>query len=233
MADPISYGVMEITTPGFALSSADNATLTNASSVLYPGYTLSAEFCENSSCASPTTLPVGDQSLLRFTDMTLTCDDASGCGLIDIRFEALNAVEFSAPTPAGVVNVDLNLDGSATQSIVGSATLCIAGPHAICTADLSGTHSFTTSFDGPFSGSVSGAVPTSPGLSVYGQIEIDALGNGQTVTLTNSLDIGTDVEPALGSGTTPEPGTLALTAAPMLLLLGLRLGKSRKLRPPA
>ena len=224
---------MEFTAPGFALSGADNATLTNATSQLYPGYVFSAEFCEDSSCASPIPLPAGDQSLLRLTDMTLTCDDESGCGLIDIRFEALNAVMDDGPAPGGVVDVDLNLDGSATQAIVGSATLCIAGPHAICTADLSGTHSFSTSFDGPFSGSVSGAVPASPGLSVYGEIEIDALGDGQSVTLANSLDIDSTIEPAVGSGITPEPGTLALTAAPVLLLLGLCLGKSRKLRPPA
>jgi hypothetical protein len=226
--DTITYGQLAITSPGLAFSASDNVVVSNATSALYPGYTFSAEFCENSACSSP--IASSSDSLLRFTDMTLTCASAEGCGLIDIRFQATNAMLDDSPSPAGTATVDLGLDGTATEAVVGSATICITGPHAICAPDLSGTHSFSTSFDGAFSASTNGAVPVSSGFSVYGQIEIFHLDNGNSVSLANSLDIDADIEPALGAEPVPEPGTLALTVPPLLLLLGVGLRKSRKLR---
>lgn len=216
-ADTVTYVNLEFTTPtfGFSIPTPDNVIVTNASSGLYPGYVLSAEFCENSSCATP--IATTYQSLLRLTDLTLTCDSEGGCGLIDIDFQA-NVAEFGA-TPVGesVVTVNLNLDGSSPADINGAVNLCISNHHSICTSTLSGPHSFETTFSGvggSVTGSTSGQIVALSGFTVYGQLEVDALNPGQSLTLLNSLDIGVGVEAV------PEPATFGLVAA-ALLLFGL------------
>ncbi len=212
--DVITYADLEITSPtlAFNLVTPDNVTVSGVSSVLFPGYTLSAEFCENAACNTPITTT--DQSLLRFTNMTLTCTSESACGLIDINFEADGATYNHALMPVSLITVGVSLDGVSTDNVNGSVTLCITNPHAICTANLSGPHSFQTNFSADVSGTTSGSLITLAGFTVYGQIEVDALAAGKTVTLMNSLDI------SIGSDAIPEPATIGLVAG-ALLLLGL------------
>jgi hypothetical protein len=221
-ADTVSYEQLLITSPtlAFGASNPDDVIVAGATSSLYPGYTLSAEFCENSSCTNPIVAP--EDSLLRLTNLTLTCTAKGGCGLIDIDFEADSAILAGKPAPASLISVDLSLDGTATEAVSGAIRLCITNPHAICSSNLSGPLSFQTTFADGLNGGTSGSVIGLPGFTVYGQIEIDHLDNGNSVTLVNSLDIGADLTAI------PEPATLALVVPALLLLVAARFRKAWK-----
>jgi hypothetical protein len=215
-ADTVTFATLKFTSPVAVSSSGNSVMLTNAS--VGNGYTVSAEFCENSFCSSP--ISSSADSLLRFTNFTLSCaSGGSACGPISIAFEAdgASASNFSS----ALVAVNFTLTGTATETVTGSSALCFESFSYICSTDGTGTQSFSTAFamgpGGPLGtpGS-SGTATIGPGFGVLGQITINNLDPGNSLSMPGSLDFGM----TMGQSTAalPEPSTLPLAAAGFAVL---------------
>lgn len=223
-ASSVSWEALQFTNPAFSLSGLDNVSLSGVTS---GNYTItSAEWCENASCDSP--ISATEDSLLRFTNLSLTCNGAEGCSGITFTFEADTALLFSSASAA----VDLGINGftNGGSNVTGTAGFCISTNSFLCSSALSGTQSFSTSFViGPTGalGGESGVATIDPGSNIYGEFDIDSMQFNQTLTLPGSMDIGTTF--LLGSTAAPEPATLSELAIGAFALIGAAsLRKRRK-----
>ena len=195
----INYDFIAIDSPVFATGSGSAIVTPTA----VDGYTFSGEFCENDSCS---TGPVSTSasSLLRLTNLTLTCDSGSECAPIDVEFEADT---FSAPS--GPINVNVQLTGVGNAS--GYARVCFADQNDLCSADLFGNQSFTFSYVNNISGLAQGTISSTGSFNVLGDFHVNGVQSGSSVNLFNSLDISL-------TSAVPEPSTTALFAIGLVLL---------------
>ncbi|HYL77199.1 MAG TPA: PEP-CTERM sorting domain-containing protein [Bryobacteraceae bacterium] len=215
LASPITYNQLFFTTPVLSFGSATDVLALPSS--ITGGYSFSGEFCVNEGCS---TGPVATTatSLLRLTNLSLTCSSGDNCAPVDVGFEAQGA---SAPAGAADVSVTLIGDGSAT----GFARVCVADSNHLCTADLFGTQSFSFSYVSAISGSAQGTITTPGAFNLFGNFHVDGLASGSSVMLTNSLDIG--LTSRSQGGAVPEPSALFLLPAGLAALALLRRRKSQ------
>jgi len=209
-AGSINYDFIAIDSPVFASgfgSAVVPATLTG-------GYTFSGEFCENDSCSTGPVFTTAS-SLLRLTNLTLTCDSSSTCAPIDVTFEADT---FSAPS--GPINVNVSLTGSGSAS--GYARVCFADDNNICSSALFGNESFTFPYVNNISGLAQGTIASNGSFSVLGDFHVNGVQGGSSVNLFNSLDISL-------TSSVPEPSTI-LPLGAGLALLGAYALRMRRLR---
>ena len=200
-AAPVTYNQFLFLSPVLQFGSSTDVQVTSTS--IDGGYTFNGEFCANSGCSTGAIGTTAD-SLLRLTNLSLTCTLSSTCSPVDISFEAQGA-----STTAGATSVNLNLVGAGSAS--GFARICIADSSHVCSAGGIGTQSFSFPFFGSLAGSAGGSFLSSGSFDVLGDFHLDGLAAGGNVTLSNSLDIGFN-GPAAG-GQVPEPGSLLLISA--------------------
>jgi len=188
-AGSISYDFIAIDSPVFA-SGFGSAIVPPT---LAGGYTFSGEFCENDSCSTGPVFTTAS-SLLRLTNLTLTCDSGSTCAPIDVTFEADT---FSAPS--GPINVNVQLTGSGSAS--GYARVCFADENNICSSALFGNESFTFPYVNNISGLAQGTISSNGSFSILGDFHVNGVQGGSSVNLFNSLDISL-------TSSVPEPSTI-------------------------
>ena len=210
VASPITYNQLLFTTP--VLSFGSGTDVTASSSSVSGGYSFSGEFCVNEGCS---TGPVATTatSLLRLTNLSLTCSSGETCAPLDITFEAQGAT-----APAGATDVSVNLIGGGSAN--GFTRICVADANHLCTADLFGTQSFSFSFVNSISGSAQGTISTPGAFDLFGNFHVDGLSSGSRVTLSNSLDIG--LTSRSQGGAVPEPSAMYLLPAGLAALALLR-----------
>jgi len=210
-AGSVGYSFIAIESPAFAFGSGSAF----VPSTFTGGYTFSGEFCENDSCS---TGPVftSASSLLRLTNLSLTCDSSFGsvCSPIDVTFEA---DAFSAP--AGPMNVGLQLTGSGNTS--GFARVCIADSSHLCSSDLFGSESFSFSFVNSISGTAQGMISSNGSFNVLGDFHVDGVQGGSSVNLFNSLDLSL-------TSAVPEPSTTLLFGVGLVLLTAFARNAARR-----
>jgi hypothetical protein len=214
LASPITYNQLLFTTP--VLSFGTGTDVTASSSSVTGGYSFNGEFCVNEGCS---TGPVATTatSLLRLTNLSLTCSSGETCAPLDITFEAQGAT-----APAGATDVSVNLIGGGSAS--GFTRICVADANHLCTADLFGTQSFSFSYVSSISGSAQGTISTPGNFDLFGNFHVDGLSSGKSVTLSNSLDIG--LTSRSQGGAVPEPSAIFLVHAGLAALALLRRRKS-------
>ena len=204
----ITFQSVVFTAPVFQFSGTNDAIV---GTIDAGQYSFSGEFCVNEDCSGGP-VPTVDDSLLRLTNLTLTCTNPafSGfCGPIDVLFQANDE---SSLISSGAIDVELN--GSGTAS--GYARACLADSVNICASDLTGPESVTV----PFTNAISGgnqisSVPFSPGFMLLGDFHLNGLQQNSSVTLSSSLDIGLVDK---GSTATPEPSSAWLVSLGATLL---------------
>lgn len=214
LASPITYNQLLFTTP--VLSFGSGTDVTASSSSVTGGYSFNGEFCVNEGCSTGAVSTTAT-SLLRLTNLSLTCSSGETCAPLDITFEAQGATG-----PAGATDVSVNLIGGGSTS--GFTRICVADANHICTADLFGTQSFSFSFVNSISGSAQGTISTPGSFNLFGNFHVDGLASGSSVTLSNSLDIG--LTSRSQGGGVPEPSALYLLPAGLAVLALLRRAKS-------
>src|SRR5690242_17077766 len=197
VAAPVTYNQFLFVSPVFQFGNSTDVQVTSTS--IDGGYTFNGEFCANSGCSTGAISTTAD-SLLRLTNLSLTCTLSSTCSPVDISFEAQGA-----STAAGATQVNLNLVGSGSTS--GFARICIADSGHVCSAGGIGTQSFSFPFFGSLSGSAGGSFLSTGSFDVLGDFHLDGLAAGGNVSLSNSLDISFN-GPAAGQ--VPEPASLFL-----------------------
>lgn len=208
-AGAVNYSLIAIDSPVFA-SGTGSAIV---SPTLTGGYTFSAEFCENDSCSTGPVFTTAS-SLLRLTNLTLTCDSGSECAPIDVTFEA---DAFSAPI--GAINVGVQLTGSGNAS--GYGRVCFADENNICSSSFFGNESFTFPYVNNISGLAQGTISSNGSFSVLGDFHVDGVQGGASVNLFNSLDISL-------TSAVPEPSTTLLSGLGLALLLFAFVSRQRK-----
>ena len=205
----ITYQSLVITAPVFQFSGTNDA---NVGTTDAGQYSFSGEFCVNEDCSGGP-VPTADDSLLRLTNLTLTCTNPvfSGvCGPIDVSFQAND--EGSLVT-SGAIAIELN--GSGTAS--GYARACLTDSVNLCASDLTGPQSVTVQFTNAISGgNVISSVPFSPGFMLLGDFHLNGLQQNSSVILSSSLDIG--LSGRFGGILTPEPSPAWLVPLGAILL---------------
>jgi len=201
VAAPVTYNQFLFVSPVFQFGNSTDVQV--ASTSIDGGYTFNGEFCANSGCSTGAISTTAD-SLLRLTNLSLTCTLSSTCSPVDISFEAQGA-----STTAGATQVNLNLVGGGSAS--GFARICIADSGHVCSAGGIGTQSFSFPFFGSLSGMAGGSFLSTGSFDVLGDFHLDGLAAGGNVSLLNSLDISFN-GPAAG-GQVPEPASLFLLPA--------------------
>ena len=200
-AAPVTYNQFLFVSPVFQLGTSTDVQVT--STPIDGGYTFNGEFCANSGCSTGAISTTAD-SLLRLTNLSLTCTLSSTCSPVDVSFEAQGA-----STTAGATTVNVNLVGNGTAS--GFARICIDDSSHVCSAGGIGTQSFSFPFSGSLSGIAGGSFSSNGSYNFNGDFHLDCLAAGGNVSLFNSLDIS--FNGPLGGGQVPEPGSLLLISA--------------------
>jgi hypothetical protein len=208
VASPINYSDLLILSPAFGFGFGD---ATASSSSTDGGYSFSGEFCVNEDCSTGA-IPTSATSLLRLTNMTLTCISESTCAPVDVAFEAQGA-----SAPVGLMNLNVNLTGGG--SAIGYTRVCISDSNNLCTPELFGNVSTSFPFAFSVSGGSTGAFFSNGSFDLLGDFHVNGLASGASVTLSNSLDIGIT---QVGAGAVPEPAALSLLPLGLAALALLR-----------
>jgi PEP-CTERM motif-containing protein len=207
VASPVTYNQFLFISPVFQFGSSTDV---QVGPTLVDGYLFNGEFCDNSGCSTGP-VPTTADSLLRLTNLSLTCDQGSTCSPIDVSFEAQGA---NAAT--GTTSVNLNLLGIGSAS--GFARVCIADEGHLCSSDAQGAQSFSFPFFGTLTGNAGGSFFSMGFFDVVGDFHLDGLDPGANVSLPDSLDISLKAV----SSQAPEPSSLLLLAAGLGLVTLLR-----------
>lgn len=197
-AASITYNQFFFLSPVFSFGGSTDVTV---SPTTVGSYSFTGEFCENSGCSTGA-IGTSADSLLRLTNLTLTCNSDQTCAPLDISFEAAGGSSLFGPA-----TVDVQLSGSGNAT--GYVRVCIADQTNICSSDFSGTQSFSFAYINSIDGLAHGATNSNGGFDLLGVFHLDGLNAGSTVNLFNSLDIGITVQPAA----VPEPATIWLLGA--------------------
>jgi hypothetical protein len=217
LASPISYNQLDFFTPAFSIGSSTDVMASSSS--VEGGYSFNGEFCVNAGCSTGAIGTTAD-SLLRLTNLSLTCTSGSTCAPLDVTFEAQGAT-----TLPGSISVDVSLIGNG--STTGFTRMCIADLNHLCTADLFGSQSFSFSYVNNIAGDAAGTISTTGSFDLLGNFHVDGLASGASVTLTNSLDIGLTSK---APGAVPEPSATFLLPAGLAALALLRRKSRHVLR---
>ncbi|HEV2687369.1 MAG TPA: PEP-CTERM sorting domain-containing protein [Bryobacteraceae bacterium] len=209
VASPIAYNQLSFTSPVFQFGTGTDVLGSSAS--VTGGYSFNGEFCVNEGCSTGA-IPTSATSLLRLTNLSLTCTSGSTCAPVDIAFEAQGA-----SGPVGLTDLNVNLTGGGSAS--GFTRICVADSNDICTADLFGNLSSSFPFAGAVSGGTVGTFVSTGSFDLLGDFHVNGLASGSSVTLTNSLDIGLT---SVSAGKVPEPSAVFLLPAGLAALALLR-----------
>lgn len=214
LASPVTYNEFLFLSPVTQFGSSTDVQVSPTS--VAGGYIFSGEFCDNIGCSTGP-VPTTADSLLRLTNLSLTCTLTSTCSPLDVSFEAQGA---NAATGATFVNLVLAGAGSAS----GFARVCIADESHLCSSDGQGSQSFSFPFFGSLSGSAGGSFFSIGSFDVVGDFHLDGLAGGTNVALANSLDINLKA----GASAVPEPSGFFLLLAGLVALA--LLCRSQKMR---
>lgn len=177
-------------------------------------YSLSAELCQTGYCTGDSSIT----SQLRLTNLSLTCTAGGGtCDPIDISFQA------DGSTGSSTTTFDFWLDNgtfSGPGTLSGQSNICIVTGSNICSATGQGQLSSSFPVDSNINGNLIITFSPNSSFTVVGDLHLDGLSNGATLTLGNSLEI---------TALTPEPSPIFLLPVGLgvLALLRRRLSAAR------